>query len=94
MIAKVTHRITTNDEGELDRKEAREQSSKGSSLGEPDDPLPKQVLLQTKDAELWHSPGRTRPGRQYLLERVRAELRGRSVNSLLRAESPSMSSFQ
>lgn len=33
----------------------------------------------------------------YLLERVRAELRGQSislVNSLLRAESPSMSSFQ
>lgn len=42
--------------------------------------LPKQILLQTRDAELWHSPGRTRPERQFLLERVRNELRGQAIS--------------
>ncbi len=36
--------------------------------------LATKVLYQTNDAELWHSPGRTKPERQFELENVREKL--------------------
>lgn len=37
-------------------------------------PYLKRVLLATKDAELWHSPGRAPMAREFVFERVREEL--------------------
>ncbi len=43
-------------------------------------PTLRRILLSTGEAELWHSPGRAPAGREMLLERVRAELRGTALS--------------
>jgi predicted NAD-dependent protein-ADP-ribosyltransferase YbiA (DUF1768 family) len=55
-------------------------------------PLAKKVLLETGDAELWHSPGRAPAERQYELESVRDRLKSKEkqkISTIKRSRSPS-----